>query len=170
MGDTLVYINALGDKINLRLVAGLAASVFQGSIIVDNKYFLDNFPSSNGSNVLLIDGDIADQNTIADELDLMYRKSCISINNSAQRLAEFMTVTIMYLSIFLVLDALSLLIGFITAVISVYPVIQSAIENVSMGFVESLMTIIFVNGVVWILILAAFQLRKMKLVEVLRSE
>ena len=221
VGDTLVYKNALGNKINLRLVAGLAASVFQGSVIIDNQYFLDNFPSSSGSNVFLIDGNIDDKTAIAEDLDLMYRDHGISITGATQRLAEFMTVSNTYLNIFLVLGALGLLIGtiglaiilqrsllerkaelallssigfrqkaifsivtveyiilllvglfigFVTAVISVYPVIHAAIQTISLGFVGSTMAIIFINGVIWIVVLAALQLRKINLIDALRND
>jgi len=111
VGDTLTYQNSIGEKIQLRLVAGLASSVFQGSIMIDNRYFLQNFPSSSGSNVFLIDGKPEQQQSIADELELQYRDLGFEITPAAQRLAEFKSVENTYLSIFMVLGALGLLIG-----------------------------------------------------------
>lgn len=221
VGDTLVYQNALGNEVKLLLVAGLSASVFQGSVIIDNTHFLDNFPTSSGSNVFLVGGNSDEQTDIADELQLLYRDYGIELTPAPQRLAEFMTVTNTYLSIFLVLGALGLLIGtvglgiilqrsllerkaefallsaigfrnstiyrlvvteyialmllglligFVTAVISVYPVIHSTIETISLGFVSLLMAIILINGLLWIGLLATLQLQKMKLTEALRNE
>jgi len=221
VGDTLFYQNALGDEVKLLLVAGLAGSVFQGNVLIDNSYFKANFPTNSGSNVFLIDGNNEDKITIADELKLLYRDFGIELTWAPQRLAEFMSVTNTYLSIFLILGALGLLIGtvglaiilqrslierkaefallksvgftnfsvfklvtieytmlmligllvgFVTAVVSVYPVIGSETNNVSLSFVALLMATIFVNGLLWIALLAAFQLRKLKIIEALRNE
>ena len=221
VGDTLTYQNAMGDKVKLLLVAGLNSSVFQGNVIIDNSNFLKNFPSSSGTQVFLIDGAKDQQKAIVDDLDLIYRDFGMELTPAAQRLAEFMSITNTYLSIFLVLGALGLLIGtiglaivlqrsllerkaefallnalgfkngsiyqlvvseyilllvigivvgFVTAVISVYPAIQATIENVSLSFVGTLMVVILVNGLVWIGLLAALQLRKMKVVEALRND
>ncbi|MBN2262188.1 MAG: ABC transporter permease, partial [Prolixibacteraceae bacterium] len=221
VGDTLVYRNALGDEVKLLLVAGLAGSVFQGNVLIDNSNFNVNFPTNSGSNVFLIDGKQENKTAIADELNLLYRDFGIELTQAPQRLAEFMSVTNTYLSIFLILGALGLLIGtiglgivmqrslverkaefallksvgftnvsifrlvtieytllmlagllvgFFTAVISVYPVIGSETNNVSLGFVALLLTIILVNGVLWIALLAALQLRKLKIIEALRNE
>ena len=63
-----------------------------------------------------------------------------------------------------------LFIGFVTAVISVYPVIHAAIQTISLGFVGSTMAIIFINGVIWIVVLAALQLRKINLIDALRND
>jgi putative ABC transport system permease protein len=221
VGDTLYYRNALGDEVKLLLVAGLKASVFQGNVLIDAQHFLKHFPTSSGSKVFLIDGDIEQQQAIADELTLVYRDHGLELTSAPERLANFMTITNTYLTIFLLLGAMGLLLGtiglaivvqrsllerkaefallaslgfkrrtifrlmvseyillmgiglltgFVSAVISVFPVIHSTIENVSMGFVLSLMVIIFINGLVWIGLLAAYQLRKMKLIEALRNE
>jgi putative ABC transport system permease protein len=221
VGDTLVYQNALGDEVKLLLVAGLSASVFQGNVLIGNNNFLANFPTNSGSNVFLIDGEEENKTTIADDLLLLYRDFGIELTPAPQRLAEFMSVTNTYLSIFLVLGALGLLIGtiglaiiqqrslierkaefallkslgftnrsvyllitgeyvllmfaglligFVTAIVSVYPAIQGTVENISTGFVALLMAIIFVNGLLWIGLLAALQLRKLKLIDALRNE
>lgn len=221
VGDTLMYQNALGEAVKLRLIAGIGASVFQGNVIIDNQNFLKHFPSSSGTNLFLIEGKEEDSQLINDDFDLLYRDHGIILNRTATRLAEFMSVSNTYLSIFLVLGALGLLIGtlglaiilqrslierkselallssigfhrktifrvliseyillllsglligLVTALISVYPAIQNTIDNVSIGFVVSLIAIILINGIVWIVLLAAIQLRKMKLVAALRED
>ncbi|MFA9392835.1 MAG: ABC transporter permease [Prolixibacteraceae bacterium] len=221
VGDTLIYQNALGDEVKLLMVAGLNASVFQGNVVIDQENFLKNFPSSSGTQVFLIDGEKELEQAIADDLDLIYRDFGMELTPAPQRLAEFMSITNTYLSIFLVLGALGLLIGtvglaiilqrsllerkaefallsslgftnkfiyrlvvseylilllvgivvgFISAVISVYPSIQSSIESISISFVAELMAGILLNGLIWIAVLAALQLRKMKVVEALRND
>lgn len=111
VGDTLVYRNALGNEVRLKLIGGLAASIFQGSVLVDERLFLEHFPSSSGSQVMLIDGDANQKETIADELNLMLRDFGLELSDTAQRLAEFKSIENTYLSIFMVLGGLGLIIG-----------------------------------------------------------
>lgn len=221
VGDTLTYKNGVGEEVKLIMIAGLNASVFQGNVVIDNANFLKHFPTSSGSNVFLIDGSADQQQAIQDDLIMIYRDFGLDITSAPARLAEFMSVNNTYLSIFLVLGALGLLIGtiglgvvlqrslldrksefalmnslgfsnrniyhivtteyiilllagmfigFVSAIVSVYPAIKGTIDNVSPGFVASLMLIITINGVFWILVLAAFQLRKINVIDALRND
>ncbi|MCF8357652.1 MAG: FtsX-like permease family protein [Prolixibacteraceae bacterium] len=111
VGDTLTYKNEFGEDIYLVLAGGLSASVFQGNVIISEKAFLHHFPTSNGSRVFLIDGPEESREAIFDELTLAFRDLGIQISPTAERLAEFKTIENTYLTIFLVLGALGLLIG-----------------------------------------------------------
>jgi putative ABC transport system permease protein len=113
VGDTLSYINARGENINLKLIGGLKASVFQGNVIISEKYFLHHFPYSDGSKVFLIDGKFADSTRIKEELDLAFNDYGFAPELTARRLAEFKSVENTYLTIFLVLGAIGLLLGII---------------------------------------------------------
>jgi putative ABC transport system permease protein len=221
LGDTITYQNSMGEKIQLRLVAGLASSVFQGSILIDNRYFLQNFQSSSGSRVFLIDGKPEQQQAIADELELQFRDLGFEITPAPQRLAEFKSVENTYLSIFMVLGALGLLIGtiglaivmqrsllerkaefslltslgykrrliakmvvweylillvtgvasgFLSAVVSVWPAVSGSVQSISFGFVAALIGLIVLNGLVWIVLIAQFQLPRLQLVEAMRND
>ncbi len=111
VGDTLQYKNAAGDTLRLKLVGGLAASVFQGYVIISDQHFLSNFPASSGSEVFLINpADEAGSNT-GEELMRIFRDFGWRMNKTSDRLAEFYTVENTYLSIFLMLGVLSLLLG-----------------------------------------------------------
>jgi ABC-type antimicrobial peptide transport system permease subunit len=220
-GDTLVYQNALGNEVKLLLIGGLAASVFQGNVIIDNSYFMEHFPTISGSNVFLIDGDQGRAEPIAEELDLAYRDLGWDMQLTAERLAMFNSIERTYLSIFLVLGALGLLIGTIglaivlqrtllerkaefsalsalgfkrksirrmvvaefsilltagiaagtiSALISVFPSLSGNIDNISVGFVLTLMAIIVANGLLWIIFLAGYQIKRLNIVESLRNE
>ncbi|HPS13008.1 MAG TPA: ABC transporter permease, partial [Prolixibacteraceae bacterium] len=220
IGDTLIYRNSKGEEIRLRLVAGLKPSVFQGNVIIDNQSFLDNFTSSSGSYFFLIDGETTHQQAIADELEFQFRDLGFEMVPAAQRLAEFKSIENTYLSIFLILGALGLLIGtiglavivvrsllerkaefsllaslgiqqkmieklvvseylillfigiltgFISAIVSVLPVIISSLNDISLWFVLLLISVVIVNGMLWILFLSRFQLRKVNLLEDLRN-
>ncbi len=110
VGDTLVYVSENGEKLKLQLIGGLANSVFQGNVLIAEKYFNENYPSVSGSNLFLIDSEIGTgefETTIKDNL----RNYGVDVVPAAQRLLEFYKIENTYLNIFLMLGALGLLIG-----------------------------------------------------------
>jgi len=111
VGDTLHYTNSNGGNMDLLLIGGLAPSVFQGNVIISNKYFLEQFPESSGTHVFLVDGALSDTASISSELRRGMRDLGWDMDLTATRLAEFNSVTNAYLSIFLALGALGLLVG-----------------------------------------------------------
>jgi len=221
VGDTLIYQNQAGEKIPVKLIGGLAASVFQGNIIISNDNFIKHFPQISGSNVFLIDGNPENQASIAENLNLVFRDYGWQMTPAVQRLAEFMSVTNTYLSIFLVLGAFGLLLGTIglaivlarsilqrsdeialllaagysfgqvfrllfreyfllmvlgiaggglSAIIAVLPGFVSGQQNISAGFILLLISIITLNGIIWIGIITYSRLRKLQIVESLKNE
>ena len=60
VGDTLLYQNQTGDTLYLKLIGGLAGSVFQGNILISETNFLEHFPSSSGSSFFLIETNASD--------------------------------------------------------------------------------------------------------------
>ncbi|HYQ59230.1 MAG TPA: FtsX-like permease family protein, partial [Draconibacterium sp.] len=111
VGDVLLYQNELGDTLKLKLIAGTKPSVFQGYVIISNKHFLNNYPSSSGSNIFLVGGDAENEAAIGDELQSVFRDYGWEMESAAKRLVEFYSVTNTYLSIFLALGALGLILG-----------------------------------------------------------
>ncbi len=111
VGDTLVYTDGTGSIMKLLLIGGLDNSVFQGNVIISDKQFLAHYPDKAGSNVFLIDGATANQANIEDELRSLFRDYGWEMQAAVKRLAEFNSVENTYLSIFLVLGALAILIG-----------------------------------------------------------
>ncbi|MDF1576345.1 MAG: ABC transporter permease [Bacteroidales bacterium] len=111
VGDTLRYTNSRGETMSLLLIGGLAPSVFQGNVLIDDRRFLEQFPESSGTHVFLVDGAMEDTAQIASELGRGMRDLGWDMELSASRLAEFNSVTNAYLSIFMVLGALGLLVG-----------------------------------------------------------
>ncbi len=109
VGDTLMYKDEQGHDLKLKLVGGLANSVFQGNIIIAENHFIRAFPSVSGSTVFLID----DKITPIDPKDLLndMRNYGPEITTTGDRLLNFYTIENTYLSIFLMLGALGLLIG-----------------------------------------------------------
>lgn len=111
VGDILLYQNELGDTLRLKLIAGTTPSIFQGYVIISNQNFLKNYPTHSGTSVFLIDGNPENQQAIADELLSVFRDYGWEMQSTAQRLVEFYSVTNTYLSIFLALGALGLILG-----------------------------------------------------------
>jgi ABC-type antimicrobial peptide transport system permease subunit len=111
VGDILIYQNELGDTIKLKLIAGTTPSVFQGFVIISNQNFLKNYPTKSGTNIFLIDGNLENQQQIGDELQSVFRDYGWEMETTAKRLVEFYSVTNTYLSIFLALGALGLILG-----------------------------------------------------------
>jgi ABC-type lipoprotein release transport system permease subunit len=111
VGDILLYQNELGDTLRLKLIAGTTPSIFQGYVIISNQNFLKNYPTHSGTSVFLIDGNPDNQQAISDELQSVFRDYGWEMQSTATRLVEFYSVTNTYLSIFLALGALGLILG-----------------------------------------------------------
>jgi hypothetical protein len=111
VGDTLFYSNARGATMELLLVGGTAPSIFQGSVLISEKHFLEQYPASSGSHVFLVEADMADTARIREDLLWAFRDMGWEMDLAATRLAEFNSVTNAYLSIFMVMGALGLLLG-----------------------------------------------------------
>lgn len=111
IGDTLMYQNETGDTLRLKLIGGLAPSVFQGNIIIAGSHFLNHYPTHSGSSVFLTEMENENAENIAKELHMILRDYGWEMNSAPQRLAEFYSVTNTYLAIFLALGALGLALG-----------------------------------------------------------
>ena len=111
VGDILFYQNEAGDTLRLKLVAGTAPSIFQGYLIISNKHFLKNYPTSSGSNLFLVEADPGNEKAVGEELQSVFRDYGWEMESTAKRLVEFYSVTNTYLSIFLALGALGLILG-----------------------------------------------------------
>lgn len=110
-GDTLQYLDENGAVLNLKLIGGLANSIFQGSVLISRGHFLGHFPSSSGSNTFLIDGPSEEKAGIRQELEQSFRDHGWAMQEAAARLAEFNSVENTYLSIFMILGGLGLILG-----------------------------------------------------------
>ncbi|WP_319481736.1 ABC transporter permease [uncultured Draconibacterium sp.] len=221
VGDVILYQNELGDTLKLKLIAGTKPSVFQGYVIISNNHYLKNYPSSSGSNIFLVGGDPENDAAIGDELQSVFRDYGWEMESAAKRLVEFYSVTNTYLSIFLALGALGLilgtiglavilartilerrreialmqaigftkssvfkllrneyllllvsgvLLGFVTAVVATLPAFLSTNTDASFSTIAVVVTLILVNGVVWIVGLSWFSLKSKVLVSGLQVE
>jgi ABC-type antimicrobial peptide transport system permease subunit len=111
IGETLQYTDETGRELRLRLVASLEDSIFQGSVIISEEAFVRHFPSTSGRRVLLVDAPKGKRADVARDLLRSFRDFGMELVPASVRLAEFTRVRNTYLSIFLFLGGLGLVIG-----------------------------------------------------------
>jgi ABC-type antimicrobial peptide transport system permease subunit len=135
LGDRIDYRDEFGQPFAVELVASLADSIFQGSILIREADFIHYYPSSGGYNVLLVDapdspvagtravhaavagsvaGTVPGAGTRAVPAAVLvnaFRNHGPELSTTTERLALFLEVENTYLSIFFVLGALGLLLG-----------------------------------------------------------
>ncbi len=109
LGDTLYYVDDRGVDLKLVVVGGIANSVFQGNMIIAEHNFSRYFPSTDGTQVLLVDTPNLEVDRIALERELTDYGP--EIQRCGERLIAFSAVENTYLSIFLMLGGFGLLIG-----------------------------------------------------------
>src|SRR5262249_18738020 len=100
LGDTLSYTDDQGKTVRLRIVALLANSVLQGSLILSEGHFTRLFPSHSGYQVFLIDAVPPVAPAVSATLTRGLEDVGLSVTPTAERLAAFNTVENTYLSIF----------------------------------------------------------------------
>jgi ABC-type antimicrobial peptide transport system permease subunit len=111
IGDTLYYLDETGKQIKIVLVGGLDNSVFQGNLLIDAGLFSKHFPSSGGSRVMLIDTPLTQEKEFSKILSRSLADYGIEVSKASDRLASFNTVENTYLSVFMILGGLGLVIG-----------------------------------------------------------
>jgi ABC-type antimicrobial peptide transport system permease subunit len=140
VGDTLMYKTEDGQDLKLKLVGGLANSVFQGNVLISEEHFNLAFPSVSGSNVFLVD--VKDTASIVSDLQTGMRNYGPEISKTTDRLLSFYTIENTYLNIFLMLGALGLLIGTLGLGILIFRITFEQIPEyallLSLGFSKSI--------------------------------
>jgi hypothetical protein len=111
VGDTLTYTDDAGQAFQVRLMAGLAPSIFQGHLMVSERRLLQRFPSLGGARVLLVDAPPGRAAPLERELTGRLADLGLACAPTARRLAEFNSVENTYLSIFMLLGGLGVLLG-----------------------------------------------------------
>ncbi len=109
LGDSLFYQNEFGQTIELKLIACLQDSIFQGSVIISNTHFQQHFPSQSGAQVLLIECDPAIQAEVQGWLES--HDWGMEVETTRERWLAFKQVEHTYLSIFLALGGLGIILG-----------------------------------------------------------
>jgi ABC-type antimicrobial peptide transport system permease subunit len=111
LGDTVFMKSESGQKLNVVLVAGLKSSVFQGFVLIGERNLDRYYPSIQGSTVFLATGDPRLADRYKEILKERLSNYGVSIMPSIDRLSSFFEVTNTYLSVFIVLGVLGMVLG-----------------------------------------------------------
>ena len=115
LGDELTFTDERGQPFQVRLVATLAGSVLQGSVIISEESFRQRFPNQGGYRFFLIDAPRAAGGAPVEEarkeLVAGLGDSGFEVVPTTRRLEELQAVENTYLAIFQALGGLGLLLG-----------------------------------------------------------
>jgi len=111
VGDTLIFVDEAGKPLKLVLVAGLESSIFQGNLLISDSLFRVHFPSVGGSKIMLVQADDSIKNEVGELLKSTFVDYGIEVTSASARLAQFNAVTNTYLTVFMMLGGLGVLIG-----------------------------------------------------------
>jgi hypothetical protein len=111
VGDTLTYMDERGDAFSIKLVGGLANSIFQGNIIISERALIEKYPSISGYRLFLVDAPFENAAEMSNALSWAMQDQGLDLIPASSRLEEFNTVQNTYLSIFLLLGSFGLLLG-----------------------------------------------------------
>jgi ABC-type antimicrobial peptide transport system permease subunit len=100
-----------GAHFKLRLVAGVANSILQGSLLIDESAFLKRFPGESGYRMFLLDAPSNSVARVSATLARALQDSGMELTPAVQRLNAFNAVQNTYLGTFQVLGGLGLLLG-----------------------------------------------------------
>src|SRR6185503_18771507 len=111
VGDALEYVDERGRNFRIRIVGAVANSILQGSLIIDERRFVEHFPSEPGYRMFLIDAPSNSVANVSATLSRALQDVGLELTPAPQRLAAFNAVQNTYLNTFQVLGGLGLLIG-----------------------------------------------------------
>jgi putative ABC transport system permease protein len=111
VGDTIDYTDEQGRPFRLRLVAAVANSILQGSLVIDESEFVSRFPGVSGYRMFLVDAPPDSAAKVSSELTRGLRDAGLELTPAADRLNAFNAVQNTYLSTFQALGGLGLLLG-----------------------------------------------------------
>jgi hypothetical protein len=109
--DTVVLQDERGRPFKLRLIGGLANSMFQGNLIISERHFLEKFPGESGFRMFLLDVPSNGLGAVSAALSRALQDVGLELTPAAERLAAFNAVQNTYLNTFQVLGGLGLLLG-----------------------------------------------------------
>ncbi len=111
LGQDLEYIDQQGGLFRLRIVGMTHGSILQGGLWISQRQFVKRFGSISGSRVVLIETAAHDTDVVAAGLTRALRDYGFSAVRTGWRLGRFQQVEAIYITIFMLLGSLGLIIG-----------------------------------------------------------
>lgn len=112
VGDVLSYTDENGRPFDVQIVGTMPDSLFQGYLVIDERRFLERFPSHAGYSVFLVDAkNPAAAESLRPRLDAAIRDVGGRVALTREVLAAFHQIENTYIAIFNVLGSLGVLLG-----------------------------------------------------------
>lgn len=111
IGEEIEYTDESGRPFRVRIVGMLGSSVLQGSLVIAENEFTARFPSVDGYRVFLIDAPAEQADAVSQSLASGLQDYGLTLTSTQERLAAFNAVQNTYLSIFMMLGGLGLVLG-----------------------------------------------------------
>ncbi len=115
LGDVVTYQDERGQPFQVRLVATLAGSILQGSLLISEEAFIRRYPNQGGYRFFLIDAPRGPHGEpspgVLAELASGLGQRDFELRSTDERLRELQAVENTYLAIFQALGGLGLLLG-----------------------------------------------------------
>ncbi|WP_289053420.1 ABC transporter permease [Carboxylicivirga marina] len=111
LGDTIYYTAANGQEVAVRIAGTMPNTIFQGNILMDKKLFSNIWPDISGSEVFLLDVEPNRAKQVKTLLSQALHEYGIRVTTTNNRMAQFNSVTDTYLSIFMTLGGVGILLG-----------------------------------------------------------
>ena len=110
-GSQIPVKDEKGRDVKLQIVAMLANSVLQGTLIVNRSDFDKLYPAESGYQVFLIDPPNEDLKSLPENFQMSFEDYGITLQDSGERLRNFLKIEATYLIIFQMLGGLGLILG-----------------------------------------------------------
>ncbi len=111
VGDRLSYIDGRGRPFEVEIIGTINDSLFQGSLLVDEKLFLERFPQNEGYRLFLVDDWSENLLEKRDNLEFALNPWGGQVDLASDRLQSFHEVENTYIAIFHVLGGLGVILG-----------------------------------------------------------
>ena len=111
LGKDIRVRDGKGRDVSLRIVGLLSNSLFQGSLVVSSRAFEDLFPARRGWSTFFVESSSGDREPLRESLEAQLVDFGLDLRSSGEILAHFNRVQNTYLSTFMVLGGLGLLLG-----------------------------------------------------------
>ena len=111
VGESLEFVDERGEKFKVQIVAKIANSIFQGSLLISQKHFTRRYVSSSGHRVFLAEAAVGKSTNLAEQLNSLMSDIGMEAVIAVDRLAGFNTVQSTYMAMFQVLGSLGLVLG-----------------------------------------------------------
>lgn len=111
LGDEVELVDGLGRPLRLRIVATLAGSFAQGSLVLGEEAFRAHFPGVVGAREFWIDAPPERSGPLAEDLTRALGEAGLALEPAAVRIEAYNALHNAYLDIFQLLGALGVLLG-----------------------------------------------------------